>query len=163
MPAPLATQPFQRQPIDLHQFDHWQMAHRGVWPRRKRGFEYQTKREVQMIAFRRTISVMPGMFSAAMAYANELKTQVKATAGAMAYANELKTQVKATAGVDLKIAIPVGGNPHRIAWLSTHENLAQLDTVTQKLLADQKYQELLKKGAGIVVPESVFDDIWWTF
>ena len=98
-----------------------------------------------MIAFRRTLSVMPGMFSAAMAYANELKTQVKATAG-----------------VDLKIAIPVGGNPHRIAWFSTHENLAQLDTVTQKLLADQKYQELLKKGAGIVVPESVLDDTWWT-
>ena len=99
-----------------------------------------------MIAFRRTISVMPGMFSAAMTYANELKTQVKATAG-----------------VDLKIAIPVGGNPARIAWLSTHENLGQLDTVNQKLLADPKYQELLKKGAGIVVPESVFDDIWWTF
>src|SRR6516164_10898034 len=126
MPALLATQPFQRQPVDLHQFGNWQMAALGCCLDE----EAHSSREVlKMIAFRRTLCVMPGMFSAAMAYANELKSQVKATAG-----------------VDLKIAIPVGGNPHRIAWMSTHENLAQLDTVNQKLLADQKYQELLKKG-----------------
>jgi hypothetical protein len=98
-----------------------------------------------MIAFQRTISVMPGMFSAAMAYANELKAQVKATAG-----------------LDMKIAVPVSGNPSRIAWLSTHENLAEFDTLTKKLLTDQKYQELLKKGAGIVVPDTQFDEIWFT-
>src|SRR6516225_8708916 len=98
-----------------------------------------------MIAFRRTISVMPGMFSAAMTYANEIKAQVKATSG-----------------LDMKIAVPVSGNPSRIAWLSTHENLAEFDTLTKKLLTDQKYQELLKKGAGIVVPDTQFDEIWFT-
>ena len=99
-----------------------------------------------MITFRRTASVAPGMFSAAIAFANEIKAQVKASAG-----------------VDLQIAIPVGGNPNRVAWVSSHENLAQIDTVTQKLLGDQKYQELLKKSAGIIVPDTTSDEIWRTF
>ena len=98
-----------------------------------------------MIVFQRTISVMPGMFSAAMSYANELRAQVKATAG-----------------LDMKIAVPIGGKPSRVAFMSTHENLAEFDTLTKKLLTDQKYQELLKKGAGIVVPDTQFDELWFT-
>ncbi len=99
-----------------------------------------------MITFRRTVSVAPGMFSAAIAFANEIKAQVKASAG-----------------VDLQIAMPVGGNPNRIAWMSNHENLAQFEASSQKLLSDQKYQELLKKTVGIIVPDTTVDEIWRTF
>jgi hypothetical protein len=49
--------------------------------------------EVAMILVQRSVSVAPGMLSAAMAFANEIATQVKATTG-----------------VDVKIAVPVGGN-----------------------------------------------------
>jgi hypothetical protein len=49
------------------------------------------------------------------------------------------------------------------AWMSGHENLAQFDAVGQKLLGDQKYQELLKKAGGIIVPDTTFDEIWRTF
>ncbi|UVO34685.1 hypothetical protein KUL72_24870 [Bradyrhizobium arachidis] len=98
-----------------------------------------------MIAFRRTASIAPGMFSSAMAFANEIKVQVKVTTG-----------------IDLQIALPIGGNPSRVSWLANYENLAQLDAMSVKLLSDPKYQELIKKAAGIIVPETTVDEIWRT-
>ena len=52
-----------------------------------------------MILVQRSVSVAPGMLSAAIAFANEISAQVKTTAG-----------------IDLKIAVPVGGNAARMAW-----------------------------------------------
>ena len=98
-----------------------------------------------MITFRRSSSVAPGMFSAAIAFANEIKAQVKASAG-----------------VDLQIEIPIGGNPSRVAWVANYESLAELDATGLKLLGDPKYQELLKKAAGIIVPETTVDEMWRT-
>jgi ribosomal protein L1 len=98
-----------------------------------------------MILVQRSASVAPGMFSAAMAFATEASAQVKATAG-----------------VDVKIAIPVGGNASRIAWIANYENLAQYEAAGLKLLGDQKYQELIKKAAGIFVPDTLRDEIWRT-
>ena len=99
-----------------------------------------------MILVQRTASVAPGMFSAAMAFATEAAAQVKATTG-----------------VDVRIAVPVGGNAARITWIANYENLAQFEAVGQKLLGDQKYQELIKKSAGILVRETISDEIWRTF
>ena len=98
-----------------------------------------------MITLCRSMSVAPGMFSAAMAFATETSAQVKATTG-----------------VDVKIAIPVGGNVSRIGWIANYENLAQYEAVGLKLLGDQKYQELIKKAAGIFVPDTLHDEIWRT-
>jgi hypothetical protein len=60
---------------------------------------------------------------------------------AMAFANEISKQFTATTGIDVKIAVPVGGNPSRIAWIANYENLAQFEAAGLKLLADQKYME----------------------
>jgi hypothetical protein len=98
-----------------------------------------------MILVQRTASVAPGMFSAAMAFANEAAAQVKATTG-----------------VDVRIAVPVGGNAARIAWIANYENLAQYEAAGLKLLGDQKYLELIKKAAGILVPNTLHDEIWRT-
>ena len=98
-----------------------------------------------MILVQRSVSVAPGMLSAAMAFANEIIAQVKTTTG-----------------IDLKIAVPVGGNASRIAWIANYENLAQYEAVGQKLLGDQKYVELIKKAAGILVPNTLHDEIWRT-
>jgi hypothetical protein len=98
-----------------------------------------------MILVQRSASVAPGMLSAAIAFANEISALVKTTAG-----------------IDLKIAVPVGGNAARMAWLANYENLAQYESVGQKLLADQKHLELVKKGAGIFVPNTLHDEIWRT-
>jgi hypothetical protein len=98
-----------------------------------------------MILVQRSVSVAPGMLSAAMAFANEISAQVKTTAG-----------------IDLKIAVPVGGNAARMAWIANYENLAQYEAVSLKLLGDQKYLETIKKAAGIFVPNTLHDEIWRT-
>ena len=98
-----------------------------------------------MILVQRSVSVAPGMLSAAMAFASDISTQVKTTTG-----------------IDLKIAVPVGGNAARMAWIANYENLAQYEAVGLKLLADQKYLELIKKAAGIFVPNTLHDEIWRT-
>ena len=98
-----------------------------------------------MILVQRSVSVAPGMLSAAMAFANEISAQVKATTG-----------------TDLKIAVPVGGNAARMAWIANYENLAQYEAMGLKLLGDQKYLELIKKAAGIFVPNTLHDEIWRT-
>jgi len=81
---------------------------------------------------------------------------------AMAFAIEIIAQVKASAGVDVKIAVPVGGNVSRVAWIANYENLAQYEAAGLKLLGDQKYQEMIKKTAGIFVPDTLHDEIWRT-
>ena len=98
-----------------------------------------------MITLTRSATVVPGMFSPAMAFANEISKQFTATTG-----------------IDVKIAVPVGGNPSRIAWIANYENLAQFEAAGLKLLADQKYMELTKKAAGILVPNILHDKIWRT-
>src|SRR6478672_2048275 len=104
-------------------------------------FQNEYKREISMILVQRSVSVAPGMFSAAMAFANEISAQFKASTG-----------------VDAKIAIPVGGNASRIAWIANYENLAQYEAAGLKLLGDQKFQEMIKKAAGIFVPDTLHDD-----
>jgi len=81
---------------------------------------------------------------------------------ALALANELVAQFRATTGIDAKIAVPVGGNASRIAWIANYENLAQYEAAGLKLLGDQKYLELIKKGAGVFVPNTLHDEIWRT-
>jgi hypothetical protein len=101
--------------------------------------------EVAMILVQRSVSVAPGMLSAAMAFANEIATQVKATTG-----------------VDVKIAVPVGGNAARMAWISNYEDLTHYETSARKLLNDQKYMEVIEKAAGIYVANTLHDEIWRT-
>jgi hypothetical protein len=98
-----------------------------------------------MITITRSATVAPGML-----------------ASAMAFAKEIGAQVKATTGIDPKIAVPVGGNAARIAWIANYENLAQYEAATQKLLGDQKYLEMIKKAAGVFVPNTLHDEIWRT-
>ena len=98
-----------------------------------------------MITLTRSATIAPGMLSPAMAFANEIGKQFTATTG-----------------IDLKIAVPVGGNPSRIAWIANYENLAQFEAAGLKLLADQKYLELTKKAVGILVPNTLHDEIWRT-
>jgi hypothetical protein len=83
-------------------------------------------------------------------------------APAMAFANEISKQFTATTGIDVKIAVPVGGNAARIGWIVNYENLAQYEAAGQKLLGDEKYLEIIKKAAGILVPNTLHDEIWRT-
>lgn len=78
----------------------------------------------------------------------------------LAYAKEIAATVKAATGKDLTTAITVGGNANQVCWTSRYESLAEMEATMGKLMADAPYRELLKKGEGIVVANSVYDQIW---
>jgi hypothetical protein len=101
--------------------------------------------EISMILVQRSVGVAPGKLSAAMAFANKIATQVKATTG-----------------VDVKIAVPVGDHAARLAWVARYDNLTHYEKSARKLLEDQSYMELIKKAAGIYVANTLHDEIWRT-
>lgn len=96
-----------------------------------------------MIAFVRTASIAPGK-----------------TAGAIAFAHEIAAYMKSSYGVDLEVLLPVGGNPSRIAWSTRYENLAALDAVNTKTLADKKYWEIVGKNSDLFLAGSINDAMW---
>jgi hypothetical protein len=96
-----------------------------------------------MINFYRSASIAPGKTTAAMSFARE----------AAAY-------IKGKTGLEVRIGVPIGGNPNRIGWSVQYESLAALDDTQMKLMQDQKYLDLIAKSADNFIPGSVHDDIW---
>ena len=79
----------------------------------------------------RSVSVAPGMLSTAIAFANEISAQVKTIAG-----------------IDLKIAVPVGGNAARMAWIANYENLAQYEAISFEASWRSKISRDDQEGGG---------------
>jgi hypothetical protein len=79
---------------------------------------------------------------------------------AMSFAREVAALIKAKTGLEVKIGVPIGGNPNRIGWYVQYENLAALEDTQAKLLQDQKYMELIAKSAENFIAGSVHDEIW---
>ncbi len=98
-----------------------------------------------MIRFVRTASVAPGKLGDALAFAKKI-------------ADFLEKQH----GVHLEVMMPVGGNPHRIAWRSEYADLATMEKITSKYMGDAKYLKLLSEGGPNFIAGSVNDAIWRT-
>lgn len=98
-----------------------------------------------MITFVRTACVAPGK-----------------TGTALAFAHEISAYMKDGYGVDLEVLMPVGGNPQRIAWSARYKDLAALDAVNGKILADKKYWEIVGKNSDNFLPGLVRDEMWRT-
>ena len=96
-----------------------------------------------MIHVTRTVSIAPGKVADALAFAGEV-------AEYLASAHDHKMQ----------LMMPVGGNPHRLGWYSSYENLGAMEKFQSKVMADPKYLSVLGKSAAIFIPGSVCDDIW---
>ncbi len=96
-----------------------------------------------MIAFNRTAAIAAGK-----------------TASAIGFAHEIAAYMKDAYSLQLEILLPVGGNPQRIAWSTRYKDLAALDTVSTKLLADKKYWEIVGKGTDNFIAGSMRDSIW---
>lgn len=96
-----------------------------------------------MIVFYRSASIAPGKMMSAMAFAREIAAFVRETSG-----------------IELKIGVPIGGNPNRIGWSAQYENLAALEERQLKLMSDPKYMEIVAKGADNFIAGSVRDEIW---
>jgi hypothetical protein len=98
-----------------------------------------------MISFTRIATIAPGKNAAAMAFARQVATYIKDTHKAQ-----------------IDVGLPVGGNPSRVSWRSTHASLAELETAILALAVDQGYADLLAKGAELFLPGSLHDEIWRT-
>ena len=98
-----------------------------------------------MIAFNRVASIAPGK-----------------TPSAIAFAHEIAAYMKEAYKVELEILLPIGGNPQRIAWSARYKDLAAMDAVSSKVLADKHYWTVLGKGNEYFLPGSMQDTIWRT-
>lgn len=98
-----------------------------------------------MIAFVRTAGVAPGK-----------------TGAAIGFAHEIAAYLKSAYGVDLEVLRPIGGNPQRIAWSARYKDLAALEAVNAKTLADKQYGAMVGKASDNFVAGSMHDAIWQT-
>jgi hypothetical protein len=57
---------------------------------------------------------------------------------------------------------PIGGNPQRIAWSARYKDIATLEDVNTKTLADKQYWALVGKGIEDFVAGWMRDSIWQT-
>jgi hypothetical protein len=96
-----------------------------------------------MINFHRSGSIAPGK-----------------TAAALSFAREVTAYIKTKTGHEVKIGMPIGGNPNRIGWFVQYENLAALEDTQGKLMQDQKYMELIAAAAANFIAGSMHDEIW---
>jgi hypothetical protein len=69
---------------------------------------------------------------------------------------------KQKTGVEMRIMMPVSGNPWRICFLSEFENLTAVDAFQAQLRGDQKYRELLVEGSDYFIAGSITDEFWRT-
>jgi hypothetical protein len=97
-----------------------------------------------MIHFVRTASVASGKMADAMAFAKKIASYL----------------AKKQPGVKIEVSVPVAGPPNRIAWHSQHRDLADFETVMNKISADSKYADLVREGATLFLPGSTNDALW---
>ena len=98
-----------------------------------------------MIRFVRTASIAPGKVG-----------------DALAYARKISEYVGKKHGVQMEVMMPVGGNPHRVAWRIEFANLGAMEAFQSKLLLDAKFMELSSKAGANFVAGSLNDVIWRT-
>ena len=96
-----------------------------------------------MITFVRTRSIAPGK-----------------AAESRAFSEQVTKLVKDKFGVELRASVPIGGNPDRIAFVSTYPSMAELEATATKLVADADYQKLLAANAQTFLPGSTDDELW---
>jgi hypothetical protein len=98
-----------------------------------------------MIRFVRTASVAPGKLG-----------------NALEFAKKISAFLAKEHGVHLEVMVPIGGNPHRIAWRTEYPDLATMEKFNAKSMADPKYLKLLSEGGENFIAGSVNDAIWRT-
>jgi hypothetical protein len=96
-----------------------------------------------MIHFFRTAAIAPGK-----------------QMSAMAFAREISAYLKSQHGLELAVSTPIGGNPNRVGWAVTYENLAAYEASSARMMADPGYHEVLLKGSENFIAGSVHDELW---
>jgi len=96
-----------------------------------------------MITFFRTGTVAPGK-----------------THEAMTFAHQVAKMVEAKVGIKVNTMRPIGGNPSRIGWVASYDNLAAFESTATQLLADADYRKLLESNTPYFLPGSLHDELW---
>ena len=96
-----------------------------------------------MIHFVRTSSVAPGKM-----------------ADAIMFAKKIAAHLAKKPGIKVEVSVPVAGPPNRISWYSQHRDLAEFETVMNKLNSDAEYAALLREGPTLFLPGTTNDALW---
>jgi hypothetical protein len=81
-------------------------------------------------------------------------------AGALGVAQEFVLLLKRIAGLDVRVALPIGGNPWRIRWTIQYADMNAMEVANAKLMANADYQALLAKIAEYLISGASLDDVW---
>ncbi len=96
-----------------------------------------------MINFHRTACVKNGMMT-----------------DALGVAQEFIPIMKKVADLDVRIELPVGGNPWRIRWSIQYADLNSMSAATTKLMANSDYVSSLSKIAAYLISGASVDEVW---
>ncbi len=96
-----------------------------------------------MVTFIRTVGIAPGR-----------NDQM------LALAQQTQRLLKARFGVALRLQVPIGGSPNRMAYVLTFRDLAELEAVMLKIAADPDYRKLAAASGRNANPGSSYDEMW---
>ena len=96
-----------------------------------------------MITWNRTASYTPATFGATMTFAQQITVYVK----------ELL-------GIDVRVTLPVGGDPSRIRWTVEYASLGALEEAMRKALGDPQYVQMVAEASDYFIDGSIVDEIW---
>ena len=78
----------------------------------------------------------------------------------MGFAQSICEIVKKNFGIDLSLSIQMGGQPSRICWESTYEDLGEYQKLMGQVMTNQEYLAKIKEAKDLFIPGSVQDSIW---
>ena len=96
-----------------------------------------------MILFARIGVMMPGRF-----------------AEGSAFIRDRAAYIKNNYGVNVDTYAQFGGPTGRIALMSTHESVAELEDIRRKIIADPEAAKMATAAEGNFVPGQTIDAIW---
>ena len=79
---------------------------------------------------------------------------------AMVWAQEVCAYAKDAYGVSVEMAVPVCGNPSRIAWTVRYDSLAAMEATQDRMLQDDRYQQIVAKGGEWLISGATRDSLW---
>lgn len=79
---------------------------------------------------------------------------------AITFAHTVAKHIHSKYGVKLTVSMPIGGNPNRIGWSTSYENLADWEAFSANLMADPDYLAAVAANSATFIAGSVHDDLW---
>ena len=82
------------------------------------------------------------------------------TGDAITFAHTIAKHIQDKYSVKLTLAMPIGGNPNRIAWIADYPSMADWETLVAKLMVDADYAAAVAANSPTFIGGSIHDDLW---